>query len=122
MSDLTNALVGGIEATNGAGVIPANVGFLFDFSVSTFATKMKVAADARPSPSPSQLIRGPRRFVKTPAVAIWPDASAKFSEASANWLSTPVVKPGEAARGRNFFSSASSSEKSFMVDKIFLQS
>ena len=52
----------------------------------------------------------------TPAVAVPRPATS-----SASPISIRAARSGEAGRGRSFFSSASSSEKSFMDDKVLFE-
>src|SRR5205823_12952480 len=73
------------------------------------------AAAARPNPSPSQFNLKFRRFGNTPAVAV-PRPATSISPCSIR-----DERSGESACGRSFFSSFSSSVKSFMSDKVFLE-
>src|SRR5205807_2658973 len=84
-------------------------------STPTRANRRNPAAAARPSPSPSQFILKLRRFGKTPAVAVPRPAT------SINPCSIRAARSGEGACGRSFFNSFSSSVKSFMGDKVFLE-
>src|ERR1043166_167129 len=100
---------------NGAGVIATTL-WRLPGSTFTRARSKRAAAAARPSPSPSQFTRKSLRFFgNTPAVAVRPDTSMLKA------CSTRVANSGDASRGRSFFSSASSSVKSLMADKILFQ-
>src|SRR5436190_6433227 len=110
----TNVSFAGVSGAKGTGVIATTLCLLPGCSTLTRASSRKVAAAARPSPSPNQFTRKLRRLGNTPAVAVLPDTSARACSIRAASL-------GEAPRGRSFFSSASSSLKSLMADKILFQ-
>src|ERR1700731_1815627 len=84
-------------------------------STPTRARSRNPTAVARPNPSPSQFSLKFRRFGNTPAVAVPRPAT------STRPCSIRNARSGEGACGRSFFSSFSSSVKSFMGDKIFLE-
>src|SRR5438477_6542060 len=110
----TNASLAGVSGAKGTGVIATTLCLLPGCSTLTRASSRKAAAAARPSPRPSQFTRKVRLFGNIPAVAVLRDASARA-------CSTRAASLGEAPRGRSFFSSASSSVKSLMVDEILFQ-
>src|ERR1700686_710580 len=84
-------------------------------STLTRARSRNPAAAASPNPSPSQFSLKLRRFGNTAAVAVPRLAT------STRPCSIRSARSGEGACGRNFFSSFSSSVKSFMGDKVFLE-
>src|SRR5688500_1691250 len=111
-----NALSSLAAGAIGAGVSNASPVDLAGWSTLTRASSRKIAAAASPNPSANQFGRKLRRFGNTPAVAVPRPAT------SARPTSIRAARSGEAGRGRSFFNSASSSEKSFMGDKILFQS
>src|SRR3954471_21804831 len=101
----------------GAGVSMARPAPFEGRSTLTRASKRNVAAAANPRPSPIQFSR--KRFCcfgRTPAVAVPLPATS-----SASPISIRAASSGDAGRGRSFFNSASSSEKSFMDDKVLFE-
>src|SRR5436190_12545082 len=110
----TNVSFAGVSGAKGTGVIATTLCLLPGCSTLTRASSRKVAAAASPSPSPNQFTRKLCRLGNTPAAAVLPDTSARACSIRAASL-------GEAPRGRSFFSSASSSVKSLMVDEILFQ-
>src|SRR5438045_6201591 len=101
----------------GAGVSNASPVDFDGRSTFTRARIRNVAAAARPSPSANQCGRNRRCFGNTPAVAVPRPAASDC----ARLTSIRALKSGETGRGRSFFNSASSSEKSFMDDKVLFQ-
>src|SRR5256714_6071545 len=101
----------------GAGVSRASPVCFEGRSTFTRARIRNVAAAASPSPSANQFGRNRRRFGNTPAVAV-PRPAASVS---ARLTSIRALRFGDAGRGRSFFNSASSSEKSFMDNKVLLE-
>src|SRR2546423_3308049 len=110
---LSTALAAGVI---GAGVSNASPVDFDGRSTFTRARIRNVAAAARPSPSANQFGRNFLCFGNTPAVA-----TPRPAASCARLTSIRALKSGETGRGRSFFSSASSSEKSFMDDKVLLQ-
>src|SRR3954469_21757421 len=100
----------------GAGVNMARPVLFVGRSTFTRASMRNVVAAARPRPRANQFNRNRRCFGRTPAVA-----TPRPAASAARPISTRALSSGETPRGRSFFSSASSSEKSFMGNKVFLE-